>query len=158
MDNEQYWNDVYRIKKDIYDRMCLADIDTIEGEYDINPFDSQIIDNGAIGLKFDTYFPSILLTTLGSVDITSYFVAESDLDKEKEFFASLKEDYGLVLMKEGKPGVYGPIYSITKLPWSNRTLPLFEFKSECDYVDYDAAYEILFEAVTIPQKKHVIHR
>ena len=38
--------------------------------------------------------------------------------------------------------LFGPVYSITKLPWTDEELPIFEFKKRSDYIDYNEAKKI----------------
>ena len=44
-------------------------------------------------------------------------------------------------------GLFGPIYSITKLPWTSEQLPVFEYRKKEDYINYDEAKKLYKEVV-----------
>ena len=68
----------------------------------------------------------------------------SDVD-ETALLNNLTEAYGLVKVIEGKQCTdkyVGPIYSITKLPWSSEELPMYEPRNYKDYLSYNQAMRI----------------
>lgn len=132
--NKNYWNNVFRARKEICDILVNQGIHCRKNTDLINPCSSQIIDNGGIGLEFYYGIPQRLYTPLGYLKITD----STSLSPENAIAIKkiLTDDYGISLVIDEKYtfyGKFGPVYSITKLPWSSESLPIFKLKERKDY-------------------------
>ena len=117
---------------------------TILCKYDINPYYCQIINNNAIGLEFSGELPSKLYTYLGYINLP-YTSACSTGHQQDLIVKQLVNEYGAVLIQKKvriHHDFYGPIYSITRLPWSSEKLPLFKYKKFSEYTESDEAQRI----------------
>lgn len=145
--DKNYWNNVFKARKEIYDMMIELGVSSVRGKDSANPFYEQIVDNGGIGLEFYYGMPSKLYTPLGYINITSNFTCGGDKDAIVE---RLIADYGAILVEEetiSSIGVFGPVYAITKLPWSEELLPVFEYRKREDYIGYEEAKRLYEKAV-----------
>ena len=139
MDEKQYWLDVAKTKEDIFKRMESNGITKTIDVSDVNPMHCQIEENGGMGLEFYYGLPYKLYTPLGYVTISTTFVGDDNKDQLRERLVS---DYGLVeVIPETKDpsGIFGPVYAVTKLPWSDKELPLFVSRSKDSLVSYEDA-------------------
>ena len=143
--DKTYWNNVFKARKEIYDMMMELGVSSVRGKDPVNPFYDQIVDNGGIGLEFYYGMPYKLYTPLGYINITSNFTYGGN---ESDIANRLTTDYGAVLVVEKETsslGVFGPVYAITKLPWTSEQLPVFEYKKHEDYIEYDEAKNLYKE-------------
>lgn len=127
MMNKNYWNNVFRVRNEICDMMMALGVSGEIATDSVNPFYNQITDNGGIGLEFYYGLPSTLYTPLGYIKIIRTSTCDGS---ESEIVQKLVEDYGLVMVVEERTsfiGLFGPVYAITKLPWTDKTLPIFEY-------------------------------
>ncbi len=145
MNNKDYWENVKKVREDIYSRMINSGVNTVKDDGDINPFYDQIIENGGIGLELYYGEPSKIYTPLGYIHIVNGFTSR-EKNNQEEFLKELKEKYGLITVLEGKQskqGYFGPYYSITKLPWEpGKEIPIFEWKKKKDYTEHNIAKDI----------------
>ena len=142
--DKTYWNNVFKARKEIYDMMIELGVSSIRCEDSVNPFYNQIIDNGGIGIELHYGMPSKLYTPLGDIGITGYTYGGN----ERDIVNRLTTDYGAILVEEKETsslGVFGPVYSITKLPWISDKLPVFEYKKHEDYIEYNEAKRLYKE-------------
>lgn len=145
--DKKYWNNVFKARKEIYDMMMELGVSSVRDTGSVNPFYNQITDNGGIGLEFYYGRPAKLYTPLGYIRITCNFTCGGN---ENDIVERLIADYGAVLIEEKKTssmGLFGPIYSITKLPWTSEQLPVFEYRKKEDYINYDEAKKLYKEVV-----------
>jgi len=148
----EYWRSIAKAREDIYQRMIDSGIVTSQVKSSVNPYGIQIIDNGGIGLELLDGKPIRLYTPLGSLNIRgegSYCLLV------KKFIPQLKEDYGLVQIEKeryGMAGHFGPVYAITRLPWSSEVLPIFVKRNKTDYIDYDEAEDTYKRMQELAQK------
>lgn len=144
--DKNYWQDVLKARKEIYDMMIALGVSSVRSTDSINPFYNQIIDNGGIGLEFYYNKPNKLYTPLGYIDITCHFTCGG---KEEDIINKLISDYGVVLVEKlvtNSYGAFGPVYAITKLPWApGKQLPIFEYKNYEDYLSYSEAKNLYAE-------------
>lgn len=139
MDEKQYWLDVSKAKEDIFKKMEMYGISKTMEPHDVVPMNCQIEPNGGMGLEFYYDLPYRLYTPLGYVTISTQFIGD---EKKNELREQLVDDYGLeVVIPETKDpsGRFGPVYAITKLPWSDEKLPLYVPKNKDNYVSYEDA-------------------
>lgn len=139
-----YWDNVLKARKEIYDMMIEMGAQSVRAKESANPYYNQITDNGGIGLEFYYGLPSKLYTPLGQVEITCDFVGTCAGMKELIAEKVLKE-YGAVLVDDEKKttlGIFGPVYAITKLPWQDKELPVFEYRKKEDYIKEDEAQKL----------------
>lgn len=144
--DKNYWKNVFRARKEIYDMMMELGVSSIRDKDVVNPFYSQITDNGGIGLEFYYGYPSKLYTPLGEIDITCNFTCGGD---EDAIVKRLISDYGAVLVSEVERnymGEFGPVYAITRLPWTAEELPVFEYRKRQDYIPYEEAIKLYEDA------------
>ena len=145
--DKNYWNNVLKARKEIYDLMIELGVSSVRDKESVNPYYSQIADNGGIGLEFYYGMPAKLYTPLGYIGITCDFTAGGDEDAILE---RLIADYGAVLVAGAEissMGEFGPVYAITKLPWTDEELPVFEYKNRKDYIGYREAKELYKQAM-----------
>ena len=145
--DKNYWKNVFRARKEIYDMLIEHDVKSIRSKDPIHPYLNQIYDNGGIGLELFYGVPSKLYTPLGTIDITCNFVYCKD---ENPISERLVSDYGVVFVDQIKRDDMGiridPIYAITRLPWSEQKLPVFKYRKRKDYIDYDEANNLYKKA------------
>lgn len=141
--DKNYWINVFRARKEICDILVNQGIHCRRSTDLINPCSCQIIDNGGIGLEFYYGIPQRLYTPLGYLKITdSTSLTPQDAIAIKKI---LTDDYGISLVLEEEYtfyGKFGPVYSITKLPWTSESLPFFELKDKKDYTSLPISSEI----------------
>ena len=141
--DKNYWNNVFRARKEICNILESQGILCRRDTYLINPCSSQIIDNGGIGLEFYYDIPQRLYTPLGFLKITdsTSLTVQNAITIRK----ILTNDYGISLVLDEEYtfyGKFGPVFSITKLPWSNESLPIFKLKERKDYTSSPIPDEI----------------
>lgn len=139
--DKNYWYNVLRARREIFNLMIKLDAHGVMCERSVNPLYSQIIDNGAIGLEFYYGIPKNLYTPLGVIQL---FETCSSTVSERYITRQLMSAFGIVLVENSKMiagGTVGPIFSLTKLPWSDEILPLFEYKERKDYISWVKAHE-----------------
>ena len=141
--NKNYWNNVFRARKEIYDILVNQGIHCRRSTDLIAPSSNRIIDNGGIGIEFYYGIPQRLYTPLGYLKITdSTSLSPQNAIAIKKI---LTDNYGISLVIDEEYtfyGKFGPVYSITKLPWSSESLPLFELKEQKDYITSPISDEI----------------
>ena len=141
--DKNYWSNVFKARKDICNILVNQGIHCRRSTDLINPCSSQIIDNGGIGLEFYYGVPQKIYTPLGYLKITdSTSLSPKDAINIKKI---LTDKYNIVLVLNEEYtfyGKFGPVYSITKLPWSNESLPVFKLKERKCYVSSPIADEL----------------
>lgn len=108
-----------------------------------NPFYGQIVDNGAIGLRISNDLPKCLYTPIGEIYIPMIYTRWHF--GERQLLNRLIDVFGLVTVEEKKfdsIGSYGPIYAITKFPWSNSEIPIFKRRQREDYISQQEAQKL----------------
>lgn len=145
--DKNYWYNVLKVRREIFDLMIQFGAHTVMCERSVNPLYSQIIDNGGIGLEFYYGVPKHLYTPLGFIQL---FETCSSNVSERRITQKLISDFGAVMVESDKMiagGVVGPIFSLTRLPWSNEVLPHFEYKERKDYTSWAKAHSAYNDAV-----------
>ncbi len=143
--NIAYWENIFKVRDGICNTIKEMGTQVWENTESINTFYNQIVENGGIGLEIYYGLPSRIYTPLGYIRVATCYTNISDRNKIME---RLTEEYGLVTVREetyGSLGVTGPVYAITKLPWSDETLPVFEYKERADYMEHRVAKEKYFQ-------------
>ena len=133
---QEYFNDVFRLRREIYDMMRKHGVTTAISEVDINPWHNQIVDNGGIGLEFYCEYPKKIYTPFGELPITIRYVSGGNTSKILE---QLICEYGAIMVKDNKVSCNlkkKDIYAITKLPWRSEELPVFQMKTDEQVIPY----------------------
>ncbi len=145
--DKNYWSNVLKARKEIYNLITDFGISSVRSNADVNPLFSQITNNGGIGLEFYYGIPLYLYTPLGRIEIAGDFTI---VRNEDAILERLIADYGAVLITRSiisslmgvAMGEFGPVYALTRLPWTTERLPVFEYRSPQDYIGYDTAKEL----------------
>ena len=153
--DKNYWVNVYKCRKEILklarnpECFCWGyDVDFIIGWYC-----DEIVANGGIGIKLINGVPFELYTHLGKVGIFSE-INTCFCDNKEMLIKKLQADYGIVLIPEvrnlsRRDYLVGQVYAITKLPWVSESLPVFQYKSQEDSVDFAETKMDYFEKLKL---------
>ena len=141
--DKNYWKNVYKSREEIFNLVMDHNVFGLKSFGSISPIYGQIIDNGGIGLEFYYDIPQRLYTPLGFLKITdsTSLTVQNAITIRK----ILTNDYGISLVLDEEYtfyGKFGPVFSITKLPWSNESLPIFKLKERKDYTSSPIPDEI----------------
>ena len=145
--DKNYWKNVYKSREEIFNLVMDHNVFGLKSFGSISPIYGQIIDNGGIGLEFYLGIPSRLYTPLGFLPIFSGRTWSKNTDSLVE---RLITDYGIVLISKAERIIstgqlFGPIYAITKLPWISEPLPIFQYQTQEDPVDFAEFKRTYFE-------------
>lgn len=138
---KKYWENVWKCREQLVDLMEREEIWFCEKEPQVPcPLWNRIEENGAIGLVCESNgLPTSLMTPLGEINFVRRKIGfpRTSPEEREIFMNKIKDEFGLVLVTERN--VYGdiqPVYSITKLPWSEEVLPhLVEMETSDEEVD-----------------------
>jgi len=93
--DKNYWSNVLKARKEIYNLITDFGISSVRSNADVNPLFSQITNNGGIGLEFYYGIPLYLYTPLGRIEIAGDFTI---VRNEDAILERLIADYGAVLI------------------------------------------------------------
>ena len=148
--DKNYWENVYKAREEIFNLMMDLGVLGLRSSYSISPLYGQIIENGGIGLEFYLGIPSKIYTPLGFLPI---FSGQTWCNNKDSLVERLITDYGIVLISKAERRhtgkLFGPVYAITKLPWISESLPVFQYKTQEDFVDSAEAKMAYFEVLKL---------
>lgn len=125
---KKYWEDVWELREQLIQLMRKEGIWFCEKQAEVPcPIWNRIEENGAIGIVCQCNgLPTSLMTPLGEINFVRRKIGfpRTSQQEREDFMNKLQKEFRLVL--EAKRNVYGDtheVYSITRLPWSEETLP-----------------------------------